>query len=306
MITYKNIIDYFKHKANEIFKEKNITSKYRALNYRRVINIIEQKCPDINKNIDHKFIDTLPITEYMKNQILDFKLSKVVKINKKDKLFNDLKKILGIGDEKAKQLINDGIKDIKELHHKKWLDKLPQETKIFLSKMPEKPIPYNDIKLIEKLIKKIKIKMEFVGSYRRKKSNSNDIDIMIISNDENILDKFLNSLIKLTKNKVYPYSKGPDKMSIIIDTENITKEKHIYKLDIFRCPEDNYIPMLLYSTGSKEFNIYMRTIAKRKGYLLNQNGLFKKHNGEKINGLNIEKDYFDLLDIKYKLPEDRI
>jgi DNA polymerase (family 10) len=322
MVTYKSIINYFKNKANKILKENNTTSKFRALNYRRVINIIENKCPDINQNISCKFINELPITNYMKKQILDYEKNKnedslknadsvknadsIKNIGIQDKLYNDLKGILGIGSEKAKKLILEGVKDIKDLHYKKWFEKLPNETKIFLSKIPEKPIPYNNIKVIEKLIKKIKIKMEFVGSYRRKKSFSNDIDIMLISDNENILDEFLNKLNKLTKNKTYPYSKGSDKMSIIIDTENITPEKHIYKLDIFRCPKDIYIPMLLYSTGSKEFNIFMRSIAKRKGYLLNQNGLFRKNNGEKITGLNTEKDYFDLLGILYKNPEDRI
>lgn len=307
MIKYIDIINYFLYKAGQIFKEKSSTSRFRALNYKRVANIIEQKCSDTNSLIDNNFILNLPITDYMKKQILNFKgLNIKSKINKKELLFVELKKILGIGDERAKLLINEGLKDIKDLQLKKWKDKLTDETKLFLSKTPEKPIPYLDIQKIEKLFKKLKFKLEFVGSYRRKKNKSNDIDIMVISNDEMILDKFLLSIIKLTKNKIYPYSKGPDKMSIIIDTENITDTKHIYKIDIFRCSTEIYIPMLLYSTGSKEFNINMRSIAKRKGYLLNQNGIYKKTTGEKIYGLKSEQDYFNLLSIKYKNPEERI
>lgn len=305
-VKYKDIIEYFLYKANKIFKEKTQSSRFRALNYKKVANIIEQKCNSLNTIIDHDFIINLPITNYMKKQILEFKKPKNIKINKKEKLFIELKKILGIGDEKAKMLINEGLKNINELKLKKWQDKLSEETKIYLSNTPEKPIPFLDIQKIEKLIKKLKFKLEFVGSYRRKKINSNDIDIMIISDDELILDKFLLALIKLTKNKVYLYSKGPDKMSLIIDTEKITSEKHIYKIDVFRCSNELYIPMLLYSTGSKEFNIKMRSIAKRKGYLLNQNGLFNKNSQKKIDNLKSEKDYFDFLEMEYKLPEDRI
>ena len=47
----------------------------------------------------------------------------------------------------------------------------------------------------------------------------------------------------------------------------------------------------------------MRSIAKRKGYLLNQNGLFK--NGHKVSGLKNEKDYFKILDMDYLEPEAR-
>jgi len=308
-VKYKDIIEYFLYKANKIFKEKTQSSRFRALNYKKVANIIEQKCNNLNNlnnTIDHDFIINLPITNYMKKQILEFKKPKNIKLNKKETLFIELKKILGIGDEKAKMLINEGLKNINDLKLKKWQDKLSEETKIYLSNTPEKPIPFLDIQKIEKLIKKLKFKLEFVGSYRRKKINSNDIDIMIISDDELILDKFLLALNKLTKNKIFLYSKGPDKMSLIIDTEKITSEKHIYKIDVFRCSIELYIPMLLYSTGSKEFNIKMRSIAKRKGYLLNQNGLFNKNSQKKIDNLKSEKDYFDFLEMEYKLPEDRI
>jgi hypothetical protein len=343
MSKYQDVINYFLYKADKIFKENSQSSKFRAINYKRVANIIEQKC-QIEQPVDPIFVNNLPITNYMKQQILNFdkndmmdantkfntksksniksntntksntkynnksntKYNNKSNTNTKNQLLIELKNVLGIGDEKAKKLIKDGIKDIKELKLKKWKEKLSNETKLFLSKTPEKPIPNNEIKIIELLIKKLKFKTEFVGSYRRKKTRSNDIDIMIISDDKLILDKFLLSLIKLTNNKVYPYSKGNDKMSIIIDTEKITEIPHIYKLDIFRCPIELYIPMLLYSTGSKEFNIYMRSVAKRKGFLLNQTGLYNKNSGEKISGLNTEKSYFDFLNIPYKEPEERL
>ena len=103
-------------------------------------------------------------------------------------------------------------------------------------------------------------------------------------------------------------------MSFIIDAENAIAEnaieskeiepnKKIYKIDVFRTSIEDQIPMLLYSTGSKEFNIVMRGKAKKLGYLLNQKGLFKK--GEKVDNLTSEKDYFDILGMAYQEPRER-
>ena len=46
----------------------------------------------------------------------------------------------------------------------------------------------------------------------------------------------------------------------------------------------------------------MRGIAKKKGYMLNQNGLYK--NGKLIT-INSEKEIYDLLGIPYVKPKDR-
>jgi DNA polymerase (family 10) len=85
------------------------------------------------------------------------------------------------------------------------------------------------------------------------------------------------------------------------------KKDSIYKLDIFRVLPKDHIPMLLYSTGSKEHNIILRQIAKKKGMLLNQKGLFKKTASgmTQIDGLNSERAYFTALGLKYKEPKER-
>ena len=70
--------------------------------------------------------------------------------------------------------------------------------------------------------------------------------------------------------------------------------------------------MLLYSIGSKKFNIKMRTLAKRKGYLLNQYGIFKykadqKNISQSDEPIHVksERDFFKILDIPYVLPINR-
>jgi DNA polymerase/3'-5' exonuclease PolX len=145
-----------------------------------------------------------------------------------------------------------------------------------------------------------------VGSYRRKKSFSSDIDILILSNKDNGLILFYDKLKKIFEDNIHIYAKGMEKMSFILNFKKVlnTESNILYKVDVFKANSSTYIPTLLYSTGSKEFNIKMRALAKSKGYLLNQKGIFK--NNILVNKtFKNEKDYFDFLNIEYLNPEDR-
>jgi DNA polymerase (family 10) len=124
---------------------------------------------------------------------------------------------------------------------------------------------------------------------------------MIISNKKNILEDYLKYLDSQIPN-IYIYSKGNDKISIILEIDS----KHRYKADIFRTNIEMQYSMLLYSTGSKNFNIKMRGRAKQLGYLLNQKGLFDKDGNKIIASNSNEKMYFKTLNMKYLKPEDRI
>lgn len=232
----------------------------------------------------------------------------------KTKLINNLDKFMGLGTERARDLVSQGLTHINQLHQKKWLSKLPEETRLFLTLKPNRAIPNADIKTIEPIIKQLENKsreITLVGSYRRGKPTSKDIDIMIVSDEKNAIETFLQDLKTHFNNKVYPYSQGNDKLSIIIDASELLSsvpKSKIYKLDVFRVEPANKIPMLLYSTGSKEHNILMRGKAKKLNMLLNQKGLFKKIDDtlQKIPNLNTEQDYFTALKIPYKEPANRI
>jgi len=290
----KELAKHFYNYAQHVAKLKEASSKYRAINYTRAGVYIENTFEDeiMTKNK----IEKSELSDRMKEKaILFLQDTSFIASN----LIEELISINGIGREKAKQLINEGVKSITDLKKKKYYEMLNNDTKLFLSMKPEKRIPHNDIKIFEEKLKLSGIKFKFVGSYRRKKEYSSDIDIMLISDNENIIDKFLLEMEK--KYKCNVYSKGKDKISLLMDF-SIFGIKAIYKIDAFRCNVENRIPMLIYATGSREFNIYMRGKAKRMGYLLNQNGLFK--NDKKII-LKTERDYFKILDIDYKLPEDR-
>jgi DNA polymerase/3'-5' exonuclease PolX len=234
--------------------------------------------------------------------------SKSVSPTNHTKLLKELQEFMGIGPERAKELINAGVTHINQLHMKKYKDLLPAETKIFIDLKPLQQIPNEHIKVLEPYLLKASdknLKLTIVGSYRRGKPFSSDIDLMVVSNESNAIELLLERLKEILNGKIYPYSKGPDKLSLIVDMSELIGSKNlIYKIDAFRTLPEHEIPMLLYSTGSKEFNVVMRGKAKKAGYLLNQKGLFK--DGVIIKDLNTEKDYFDILGISYKEPSARI
>lgn len=315
-----DISDYMKNKAEEILsgkvkplKESDIKIKKNDIKQNKIVDAVSNtKLKGITKNQSGNpasLKDTK--TKYkVTSDKHNIKQNKTLDAVSKTKLINELSNMIGIGPEKAKKLILEGLSDIKQLNNKKYKDLLPEETKLFMSLKPLREIPHEDIKMLEPYIidssKRIG-KAYIVGSYRRKKPISRDIDVMLVSNKENALDKYLECIKKELPNAIYPYAKGNDKLSFIIDTSKaniINTKNNVYKLDVFRTLPEDEVSMLLYSTGSKEHNIMMRQKAKKLGYLLNQKGLFK--NGEKIKNLNTEEDYFNILGMKYKQPKDRI
>lgn len=299
-----------KSSTSKSSSESNNTIRFRVNAYNRVANLILSKS-DITEKVTNASIDKLNISDYMKNKAKEFIKKKKVSNNEQN-LMQTLSQFMGLGTIKAKKLIDAGLTSISQLKLKKYKNLLPEETRIFLELKPLQRIPREDIKLLEPFINNMNTDTEIViitGSYRREKPFSSDIDVMLVSDNENAIDDILKKLKSIKNLKVYPYSKGLDKMSLIIDMTKLNRtntamKKLIYKMDIFKTSEKYKVPMLLYSTGSKEFNVRMRSRAKKMGYLLNQKGLFK--DGILIENLNSEEDYFAILNMKYLHPKDRI
>jgi DNA polymerase/3'-5' exonuclease PolX len=181
-----------------------------------------------------------------------------------------------------------------------FFNDLHTATKIDLLYKPLKEIPRNVITMLEKEMKKYLSAAQFdiAGSYRRGKSMSHDIDIVML-NDVDIM--------KINRSDVIyahpPYAKGAHKITQLMDVG-----KSRVKVDIFLTTQREYMFALLFAIGSGQFNIRMRSIAKRKGFLLNQHGLYKKDCEGKLVRIAVktEKDLFKKLNIKYIEPKERV
>ncbi len=137
-------------------------------------------------------------------------------------------------------------------------------------------------------------KIEVAGSLRRRKETIKDIDILIVSkNHKKIMDIFVS--LPLVGEIL---AKGETKSSVL------TKKNQI-QVDLRVVDKESFGSALMYFTGSKDFNIKFRQLALKRGFKINEYGVFKKD--KKIAG-KTEEEIFSLMKMQYILPtlrEDR-
>lgn len=114
--------------------------------------------------------------------------------------------------------------------------------------------------------------VQFVGSYRRKKPTSGDIDILLL---HTTIDECIAHIHKQKKYDIVGFiTHGREKTSFLMRID-----KHVRRVDMLVTTDESYVPALVYFTGSKFFNIRMRQVAKEKGYVLNEHGLWRVGGG---------------------------
>lgn len=133
---------------------------------------------------------------------------------------------------------------------------------------------------------------EIVGSYRRKKSTVKDIDIIV----ECEKSEFTKVLARLEQDQNYTPT--------VTGTDIIRGKYQGFDLDVTRVVPGEWATYLLYRTGSASFNISMRSLAKKKGFSLNEHGLFNRETGEQIS-TPTEESIFEALGINYVQPQNR-
>jgi DNA polymerase (family 10) len=128
------------------------------------------------------------------------------------------------------------------------------------------------------------------GSLRRHKETIGDVDILATAADaEPAMDAFTSM-----KRVATIVGRGPTKSSVILDSG--------IHVDLRVVKDDEFPAALHYFTGSKEHNTEIRARAKKKGYKLNEYGLFR---GEKAVKLADEPALFKKLGLDYIPPELR-
>jgi DNA polymerase (family 10) len=135
-------------------------------------------------------------------------------------------------------------------------------------------------------------KISIAGSLRRMKETIGDLDILISSKKpEKIMQYFVS----------YPevaqvLAKGTTKSSVLLN-DNL-------QVDLRVVEEKSYGAALQYFTGSKDHNVTLRGLAIRKGYKLNEYGLFDKTTEKYIAG-KTEEEIYKKVGFPYIEPELR-
>jgi DNA polymerase (family 10) len=254
----------------------------------------------------------LSIEEYLKtNKIAFYKqLKKESPVN-----LEELLKVEGLGVKKIKKLYQQlKIRNLKDL------EKAIEDNKIaplfgfgekteqnilesikFLRQGQDKFLlrdTLKEIDLVSEKIKRIKEVVDFsvAGSVRRKKEIIGDVDFLVSIEDTSnkyVVEKVMNTFVTMD-NVVKVIGKGETKSSI--------KTNNGLNMDLRLVSVGSFGAALQYFTGSKDHNIALRRIAIKKGYKLNEYGLFS---GDKKIAGQTEEGIYEKLGLQFVPPELR-
>lgn len=133
-------------------------------------------------------------------------------------------------------------------------------------------------------------KVVIAGSVRRWKETIGDIDILVASDKpEEVMKRFIKLAII-----EYVYAHGSTKTNVRL--------KNGLDADLRVVPQESFGAALNYFTGSKAHNIKLREIAVKKGWKLNEYGLFEK---DKLIAGSDEEEIYHKLGLQYIEPELR-
>lgn len=130
-----------------------------------------------------------------------------------------------------------------------------------------------------------------VGSLRRGCETCGDIDILAVGGDERLMDTFV----------AHPrvervLGRGSTKSSV--------KLSGSYQADLRLVPRESRGAAMQYFTGSKAHNIVVRDRAIQRGFKLNEYGLFRSDNDERVAG-ETEEGIYQALGMAWVEPELR-
>lgn len=310
---FKVLYEYFKEKGDRgrsIAYNKAVSSLRTVGNPIRSINDVKSVRgigPKIREKIQ-EYLDTGEI-KTVEDKRNEMKVPKTK--SKKEKTVDLFKTVWGVGNAKANELYKKGMESIQDLKDNPELLNRSQRIGLkhyddLLLKIPRYVITSMLVIFkcyLNNFFGKHNYKMEIAGSYRRKKEESGDIDMLITAESFGLKD-----VVDLMSEKgiiVEILAMKKTKFMGIAGCLNGVGKPRYFRLDIEFVPRDEWGSALLYFTGSREFNVYMRAEAKRQGMLLNEHGLYDVNSGKKKLKSPSERDIFDRLGVRYTSPRER-
>lgn len=311
------------HNLAKILSEMSVLLEMKGENFKpqayekaaHSIEMLEQDAREIYKDGGVKALEDIPgvgkgiaerIEEYIKTcHIKDYdKLKKQIPIK-----IDELSAVEGIGPKMILRLYKElGIKTRAQLEKaakERKLEKIEgfgkkTEDNIlrsigFLKKEHGRFILGFVMPQIRAMLEKVKKvngveKAEFAGSIRRMQETIGDLDILVISKKPSEVIDFFVSMPEVES----VYSKGNTKSSVRL---NFGMDADLRVLS----PE-SFGAALQYFTGDKYHNIQLREIAIRKGYKLNEYGLYK---ADKLIAGKTEEEIYEKLGFEWIQPEIR-
>lgn len=142
-----------------------------------------------------------------------------------------------------------------------------------------------------------KYDIEIVGSVAREEDKIKDIDFLIITDRKvpNILKKVYFDTDKITIDHISDC--GDRKCFVYLNN---------LKIDLFYAVRKDEAFALLHHIGPKSYLLRIRRLAKSKGYLLNQYGIFHRDSGRRVSGkFDTVCDIQKFINISCRPPQKR-
>ncbi len=259
------------------------------------------KIPGIGKALADKIIELIKTGKCREHDAL---------VKTLPKGFLEMLNIRGVGPKKVKlfytQLAVKNIDELKAAAEKHLLRTLPRmgeksETEIlaaikeYASAPRNRRMLFDAMNYAEKYVSYIKNLREIdaiepCGSLRRRADTIGDIDILCASNKPKIVMKKFTTYPEIAK----VLSQGKTKSSVVLKS-GMQADLRVVDKKIFGAA-------LQYFTGSKEHNVRVRDIAKRRGLKISEYGVFK---GQKLIAGKTEKEVYAAIKFPYIEPEMR-
>lgn len=290
--------------------------EFKPRAYRRAAQTVESLSEDIAEIAKKQKLEDLPgigesIAEKINEYIKTGKIKYYEELKKKIPVrIKELIGVEGIGPKTVKLLYTKlKIKSLKELvqaakegkiHNIKNLGEKTEKHIIERSKVIGKRymlgIVMPEAESIKKLLlnRKEVLKVEIGGSLRRQKETIGDIDLLAISKKPSETRDFFVKIKSAGVEVKEVLAKGITKSAIIL--------KNGIQVDLRIIEDKSWGSALLYFTGNKSHNIKMREICIKRGYKLNEYGLFDK---QKMIAGKTEKEVFNKIGMQYIPPEIR-
>ncbi len=235
----------------------------------------------------------------------------------------------GEGRRLAARLYAQGAKKPADLRKQQFLSQLPRDSRAAVVWRPVKALRREVADQISSLLQTglgfcrqeagptqaancVRYRVLPVGSIRRRRPTHKDLDFLVVVPSVAAAEHAAVRLPSVPGPKaaiVDTYLRGPRRRSMILAyrAPGTKKAKH-YRVDLFLTTAKELPYALFHFTGNKRYNIRTRALAKKKGWRLNQYGLYDAITGQPVRGsteIRTEQELAKFLGVSYREPTNR-
>jgi DNA polymerase beta len=318
---YNALISRAQAKLDDASLDTKIKTGYRFKigHYRKALKKLQSLTVNISTIEEAEELEVFTPGEikHIKSFLEDDALETPQLENPKTREIQLLQTVTGIGPKKADTLYSQGL-TLEKLLDGKGNDQLTHHQKMGIKYYHDlnERIPRNEITKMRDFMRKHLqggFKIMVCGSYRREVTDSGDMDVLVYHpelNDIRDSDYFEMYIEYLTDTGFLVDSLTPNvNRTKYMGMCQLSKRHRVRRIDIRFIPHCSLASAMLYFTGCGEFNKNMRTFAIRKGYKLNEYGIYKTDTDSpsEVNvDVSTEEDIFKVLGLEYIPPDQRL